>query len=419
MLLTCGLAAVGSLLAWFYDEPRVENVAVGISFTILLTSTSVVHMALLQRAMRFPVVSAIGIFSRFLSVLLSILFSWAGWGYWALVLGAITVPLVGTIGSWAVCQWIPGRPKRVAGTGTMLRFALNVYAWFTVNYSSRNLDNVLIGWRFSPQALGFYKKAYDLFALSMAQLIAPLTKVAVAALSRLNGEPEQYKRYLLVTLGLVAFAGMGIGAGLTLVGKDLILLLLGPGWELSGTIFMLFGPGIGIMLVYGTHGWIHLSLGKPDRWLRWGLVEFAVTALLFLLALPWGPIGLAAAWTISFWTLTIPALWYAGRPINLAIGSVIDVVWRYVVASLIAGGASAMIVGEIPSFSGTSDPVDTFTRIVLTSLLFGILYVLAVILLHRSCQSLYQVARLLRAMIPSSRPTASPTTPATQSADNS
>ena len=173
------------------------------------------------------------------------------------------------------------------------------------------------------------------------------------------------------------------------------------------------------MLVYGTHGWIHLSLGKPDRWLRWGLVEFAVTALLFLLALPWGPIGLAAAWTISFWTLTIPALWYAGRPINLAIGSVIDVVWRYVVASLIAGGASAMIVGEIPSFSGTSDPVDTFTRIVLTSLLFGILYVLAVISLHGSCQSLYQVARLLRAMIPSSRPTASPTTPATQSADNS
>ena len=27
-----------------------------------------------------------------------------------------------------------------------------------------------------------------------------------------------------------------------------------------------FGPGFGVMFLYGTHGWIHLSVGRPDRW---------------------------------------------------------------------------------------------------------------------------------------------------------
>jgi hypothetical protein len=66
------------------------------------------------------------------------------------------------------------------------------------------------------------------------------------------------------------------------------------------------------MLLSSMVGGIHLSIGKPERWFRWTLVESAATALLFVLALPWGPAGIAMAWSVSFWTLLIPAFWYAG-----------------------------------------------------------------------------------------------------------
>ena len=64
------------------------------------------------------------------------------------------------------CRWIPGLPKRVAGTDSMVRFAMNTYGRFTLNYAARNMDNLLVGWRFGSQALGFYKKAYDLLIQS-------------------------------------------------------------------------------------------------------------------------------------------------------------------------------------------------------------------------------------------------------------
>ena len=80
-------------MARFYGDPLVMPVAVGLSLVIFITSTSVLHLALLQRAMRFSVVSANDIVARTVSVATSILLAWAGWGYWALVAGAVAQPL--------------------------------------------------------------------------------------------------------------------------------------------------------------------------------------------------------------------------------------------------------------------------------------------------------------------------------------
>jgi PST family polysaccharide transporter len=403
LLIALGFSAAGSLLARFYGEPRVTLVTVWMSVTIFVNSTSVQHLALLKRAMRFSVVSVNDIVARAVSVLVSIALGLAGWGYWALVAGAIAQPLITSIGAWSLCRWVPGLPRRAEGTGSMVRFAMNTYGNFGVNYFARNLDNLLVGWRFNVQSLGFYKKAYDLFALSASQLTSPLTVVAVSALSRLKRDPIRYSRYFLSSLAVVAFVGMGVSADLTLVGKDVIRLLLGPGWGLAGRIFTFFGPGIGVMLLYGTHGWVHLSIGRADRWFRWGIVEFIVTGLLFLLGLPWGPAGIAMAWSASFWMLTIPALWYAGRPIGFGIAPVLAVVWKYVLASALAGCASAVIIARLPSLAGASGPVGAATRILTISLLFGSMYLGGVILLHRGCAPLYQFAGLLREMVPSDR----------------
>jgi PST family polysaccharide transporter len=404
IFLTMGFAAAGSLMARFYHAPLVARIAAGMSLTILASSTSVLHLALLNRAMVFTAIATNDVIARAASLIVAILLAFAGWGYWALVAGAVALPVSQSIGAWYLCRWIPGLPRRNPGTSSAVRFAMNIYARFTVDYGSRNLDNLLVGWRFDAQALGFYKKAYDLFALAAGQLVAPLSNVALAALSRVNRDSVQYRKHLVNILAVIAFVGMGLGTELTLVGKDVIRLLLGPGWEASGRIFTYFGPGIGIMFLYYTHGWIHLSIGKADRWFRWGLVEFIVTALLFILGLRRGPTGVALAWTASFWMLTIPALWYAGRPIQLRVGSIVAAAWKYVLASAIAGSTCALIIRTLPSLAAASGAVEAALHIVVSTLLFAILYLSAVILLHQGCAPLYQFAGVLREMVPWDRP---------------
>jgi O-antigen/teichoic acid export membrane protein len=399
-LMTVAFAASGSLLARFYNNSKVGLVAIAIAPTIFLSSISVQHLALLKRAMRFSTVSLNDIVARTFAVLVTIGLAWTGYGYWALVAGALAAPLVVAIGAWIQCRWIPSLPARDPATRSMVRFAFNVYGRFSFNYFARNTDNLLVGWRFGASALGFYKKAYDLFLLSACQLSAPLTSVAVSALSRLDRNSEQFRRYFLRSIGVMAFVGMGISADLTLIGKDVILLVLGPAWATAGRIFMFFGPGVGIMLIYNTHGWFHLSIGTANRWFRWVVVEFAVTGGLFLIGLHWGPAGIAAAWTASFWILTVPAFWYAGKPIGFGVLPVIAEVWRYIVAALLAGTASALVLRTAPIFGGIPGALGAFARIVADSILVGILYCAAVALLYGGVTPLLQFKGLLLEMMP-------------------
>jgi len=400
-VLTVAFAGCGSLLADFYRSPPLSRITMAMAPTIFLASISMAHLALLKRGMQFVQLSSNEVASRVCSVVVSILCALRGAQYWALVAGAIAQPLCQSVGAWLVCRWIPSLPRRLPGTWSMLRFALSVYGRFGVNYISRNVDNVLVGWRFDSLVLGSYKKAYDLFSLSGSTFVASIFTVAVPTLSRCSTDLVRYRRYVLTALAVAAFVGMGLGADLTLVGADAIRLLLGPGWEATGRIFTFFGPGIGIMLLYCTHGWIHLSMGTPERWFHWGLIEFACTLLLFLVALPWGPEGVAAAWSASFWALTIPAFAYALKPTKIKISTVIGVVWRYVLASLLAGCATAAIRQEmhVPFLTGPST-VPVLLRISTISCVFWLLYLLLIVGLHRGLQPLHMMAAVGRELLP-------------------
>jgi len=399
VLLTGAFASAGPLLAWLYGDPRIPYLTAALSLTIFLNSTWVVHLALLSRAMRFGAVSVNDRVRHAVEIIVTVLLAWAGWGYWCLVGGYLASAIATSLGAWILCQWIPSRPRAVPGTGSMVRFAIQVYARYTSYYWAHNSDNLLVGWRFGAQALGFYKKAYDLFVLAASQVVYPLTHVAMAALSRVSKDPDEYKRCFTRTLGVLAFISMGVGANLTLIGRDVIFILLGPAWAPSGRIFAFFGLGIGIMAVYETHGWIHLSIGRPDRWFRWGLIEFPVTGALFVAALPLGPIGVAMAWTTSYWVLSIPALWYAGRPIGLSVGSLIKVLWKYAAASFMALCA-VMIILRDSYFGASQTALDAFNRAMIVSVLYVSSYLVAVRLLHGSFAPVSQFGRLLKEMLP-------------------
>jgi O-antigen/teichoic acid export membrane protein len=409
LLLAIGFASAGSVLAHLYKDPRITKVAEVMALTIFLTGLSVLHLALLKRAMRFTMVSFNDIFGRGAAVVVSILLGWAGWGYWALVAGAIAQPVSVCIGAWALCEWMPGRPRRGVNTRPMVAFAVSTYARFSTGYFTNNLDNFLVGWRLGPTPLGFYKKAYDLFVLPANQLSTGLTIVAVSALSRLQRDVVQYRKYLLSALGVMAFVGMGLGADLTLVGKDVILVLMGPKWAESGRLFTLFGPGIGMMLLYCTHIWIHLSIGRADRWFRWGLVDLAVTTLFLVVGLHWRAEGIALAWVASYWVITLPALWYAGKPIELGVSPIVAAVWKYILASFVAGCLSAIVFARGgPSFFAAQGTVWALARAVTISTVFTALYLGLIILLHQGCAPLRQFVGLLREMIARNKPAIQP-----------
>lgn len=159
------------------------------------------------------------------------------------------------------------------------------------------------------------------------------------------------------------------------------------------------------MMLYYAHGWIHLSIGRPGRWLYWGVFEFLCTGSLFLLTLRWGPSGIAFAWTASYFLLMFPGFWYAGKPIGLGLGSIVAVIWKFFLASILAGGATYIIIRAVLPFSIGGGASIALSRMVAGSFAFCILYLACVSALHKGFEPLKETFGLLRDLLPNRRGT--------------
>jgi PST family polysaccharide transporter len=402
LVLSVAFGAAGSLLARFYSNPQITKAAIGFAIVIFLSVAPIIHLALLKRTMLFGQVSALDVLSRIAYVIAAITCAFWGWGYWALVAGSVAQQLMNCLGAWQLCPWVPHLPQGERGTSKMVSYAASVYGRFTLNYFSGNTDNLLVGWRFGAVALGFYKKSFDLFVLPSSQLLAPILAVVVTTLSRKKNDLKEYKRYFLTGLGVVAFLGMAISASLTLTGRDVVRCLLGAQWGESGRIFIYFAPGIGLLLIYQTTAWIHLSMGTTMRWLRWTVIELALMVLLFWVGLRWGPAGVAGAWTTSYCVLMVPGFLFALKPLELPITVILQTVWRYALAAIVAAAICARVLRDMPMPSqlAINGLGRAIARIVLNNALFGVLYLVILVVLFGSMEPLFKLARLLPDLLP-------------------
>src|SRR5215472_11424287 len=109
-------------IAAFYREPRLGSITAALAVGFLFNSAGVQHSALLQRKMNFTALSVINTIGLIMGIGFAILMAKAGYGYWALVIMALTTPLVITIGMWLATGWVPGKPHKNVAVRSMMRF---------------------------------------------------------------------------------------------------------------------------------------------------------------------------------------------------------------------------------------------------------------------------------------------------------
>lgn len=317
MLVTAALAPA---IAWFYGEPRLTWITLALASAFIFGGFTVQHQALLRRNMRFGTLAFIHIASILAGIVVAFIAAWYGLRYWALVLMQVATAIAGAIAVWVVCPWRPSLPVRRSGVRKMLAFGANLTGFSFLNYFARNLDNVLIGKVWGTQPLGFYSKAYGLLMLPLGQITAPIAAVAVPALSRLQDDPERYRRYYYRAISTIAFITMPLIAMLAALSHEIIRIVLGDQWISAAPIFKVLAFAAVLQPVVNPVGWVFVSLGQADRQLRWAIVAVPLIVLSFVLGLPWGAFGVAVSYTLcSLTVLTFPALWWTFRLSPLSI----------------------------------------------------------------------------------------------------
>ena len=393
-LITILVAALAPIIAWFYGEPRLTMITLAMSIMFFIGGLTVQHQALLKRQMRFTALGSIQVLSVSVGVCVAIASALMGVGYWSLVMMQVSSTLTSLISVWLICDWRPGGPVRRAGVRSLLLFGGNISLFDVVNYFARNLDNILIGRVWGAGPLGFYSKAYGLLMLPLRQINLPLASVAIPALSALFDDHTKYQSYYLKLISLITLISTPLVGFCIICSNDLILLVLGPQWSASGKIFSVLGISALIQPLYYTQGWLHISAGRSDRYLRWGLIGSPLIVLAFLIGLPYGPIGVATAYSIVTWLILAPCLWYAGLSAGIKFNKIAEAVGKNISAGVSSIAISFFLLKHVPVFNTTwGNLLIGFCYLTLTYLVFLLLF-------YRNFDAFRQIIDVARNLFP-------------------
>lgn len=344
MLITLALAPV---IARFYGDTRLTAITAALSVAFLFGGLTVQHQALLRRQMHLTAVTFIDVAAMASGILTAIICAWIGLRYWSLVWMQIVTALATAAGVWIASGWIPGLPTRRSGVRSMLKFGGHLSAFNFVNYFARNLDNILIGRFYGAEPLGLYSRAYSLLLLPIGQITAPMTAVAVPALSRLQNDPERYRSYYLKAVKIIAYLSMPLIAVMGVVSEEIVYFVLGENWLDSSAIFTALVYAAFWSPVAVTTGWIYVSRGETHRMFQWSLVITPLTVVAFLIGILWGALGVAIAYSITVTLQIIPQFWFALKNAPLSVWNVLAAINRPFFLSLIVTAVSLCVHMQI------------------------------------------------------------------------
>jgi PST family polysaccharide transporter len=213
-----------------------------------------------------------------------------------------------------VSGWRPQRFTRHQGTRQLLAFGANLTAGNFIGYAVSGLDVVLIGRVYGAVPVGLYTRAQALLMRPFDQLLGPMSTVFLPTLSRLASQPERYRNaFLRVYDAIVLMALFGTAIILPL-SHPLTLVLLGPKWEKAAVIFAGFTIAALYLPVAMVARWLLTSQGRGRDVLIFNLLVSGVTVVSFVAGLPFGPAGVAIAFSISGLLVRMPICYYiAGR----------------------------------------------------------------------------------------------------------
>jgi O-antigen/teichoic acid export membrane protein len=340
----CLLAGLAPALAAFYDEARLLPLTLALSTNLLLASMVVVQGALLQREMNFRRLSVIENASTLTAAVLAVGAALAGLGVWSLVVYGLANTTGRGVLLWSLSDWRPRLLIDRKAVGELWHFGSHLVGFASVNYWSRNTDNLLIGKFVGAAGLGIYDRAYQLMLMPLTQVTQVIGRVMFPAFSLIQDDHARVRRAYLRAIGMLSLLTFPIVVGLLVVAEPFVITVFGPKWEEVVPILQILCLAALTQPIGASVGWIYQSQARTDLMFRWGLAAAVLTIIAFAIGVNWGVTGVAVAYVVRTVLLIYPNYAIPGRLIGMSFRDVVRAV-QGPLGAAVATGVVVWLVG--------------------------------------------------------------------------
>ncbi|MBB6430785.1 oligosaccharide flippase family protein [Algisphaera agarilytica] len=286
VLTSAVMLGMAPVLARVYGEPELVGLIMVLALAAPINGVASVADAKLQSQLRFGLISRVGMLQAILTMGLTILFAWLGFGAYSFVMPQPIAALFNLVCLWRAADVsVTGKP-RFSCWRYLLSDSLVMLLGSVLIAVIAQGDYFILGLVLDATEVGLYFFAFNLSIQVITLFSSQFTRVLFPTLASIDDPYRQTEVYLrvsrMLTLAAMPFAGMQI-----LIADPLIRLMFDERWYPAITIFQVLSLATVFRVVSTSAG----SLLQAQGRFKFRLYIFCCYTPIFLAAVYLGTVS--------------------------------------------------------------------------------------------------------------------------------
>lgn len=303
----------------FFKEPKLIDIIRVLGTVLIISSFSIIQMAILTKKVNFKLQTKISILSSVVSGVIAIYLAYTGYGVWSLVWKIISSAFITTIFLWIWNNWHPILLFNIKIFKEHFKFGYKLLISGLINTLYQNIFYIVIGKFYSAIQLGYYTRAEQFSSVPSSNITGVINRVSFPVLSQLQDDPEKLKSGYKKIIKSAMFISFVLMIGMAAVAKPLILTLIGVKWTTSIIYLQLLCFSA---MLYPLHA-LNLNIlnvkGRSDLFLKLEIIKKLIAVPIIFVAILFGiKVMLISLIVVSFIGYFINSFW-SGKLINYSI----------------------------------------------------------------------------------------------------
>lgn len=270
----------------FYNEPELKNIIRVLGLNIVFISIGQQYRTLLQKNMKFDVITRINLFAYFIAMVIAVMLALFNFGVYSLVYstlaGSLLASLLFLINYYKHCPL--KFHFKIIETKQFLNIGFFTLGSNVLDFFSREIDIIIIGKILPPGVLGVYSLVKQI-GLKLYSILTPIIfNVLNPFLASLNQQKDKMEDAFLKIVYNVVNITFPFYLILILSAQEIITFLYGIDYKDSYKVLIYMAIFYASFSIVKTLGSLQIATGKTYIGLYWTIFRniFTITLLLFV-----------------------------------------------------------------------------------------------------------------------------------------
>lgn len=339
-------------IARYYNIELLTSVLRVQSIILIFNALSSIQINKLNKEFNFRKISIISLISIVISLTVTIVMAYQGYGVWSLVTQNLLMAIIPAIFYWVTCSWRPSWVFSIQAFKELFEFGFYVLLTHIINNIGTNVQGLLIGRVYPPAVMGYYSKANSTEKLASTSISQVIGQVSYP----LYAEMQNDKVHLILTLKkltqLVTYITFPLMFLLILLATPLFIFLYSEKWLPAVPYFQILClSGLAICL-HAINTQSIAAIGKSKVMFVWAFIKQIGGFILMLVGFYLYDIkGLLIGMVIKSWLIYVINASLVSKYIGYRLWKQLKDIFPVMVVSVISFGIAYFLAEQVDSLN--------------------------------------------------------------------